>query len=626
MPSLRHSFLRPRLFRFGVALHPLTQELHLTDRSPNSSNASSFGVWYGESTLDSSEGQLGRAIEDLSRPVVLVETPHGLAPIRDGRIELSASSNAQDSDGQEAAADSTQEGASGISVAAIAPSLTPSCLGDKAFLEHWQVDYPYVAGAMANGIASVELVTAIGRAGMLGFFGAAGLPPARVGQALEELRKTLGREGIPYGANLIHSPQEPDLEREVAELFIAHGVDRVEASAYLDLTVAIVRYRTHGIHRDAAGRVVVPNRVMAKVSRIEVAQRFLAPPPQRFLEQLMAEGHLSPDQAKMALEIKMADDLTAEADSGGHTDNRPLTGLLPTLIALRDQIQSERQYPEPPRVGAAGGIATPAAAAAAFAMGAAYVVVGTVHQSCLEAGTSDTVRSLLAEADPADIAMAPAADMFEMGVKVQVLKRGTLFAMRATKLYELFRQYDRLESIPEREQKTLTQQYFHKPIEEVWQDCVSFFSERDPRQLERAARDERHRMALVFRWYLGQSSLWANRGEEDRQVDYQVWCGPSMGAFNQWTAQTFLSEPSARSVVTVAYNLLHGAAIELRRSQLRSQGVSVKLLPPARPRTRESLAGSFARSASAHSVPTVHSEAALSEAAATDHSKDESWR
>ncbi len=26
--------------------------------------------------------------------------------------------------------------------------------------------------------------------------------------------------------------------------------------------------------------------------------------------------------------------------------------------------------------------------------------------------------------------MAPAADMFEMGVKVQVLKRGTLFAMR----------------------------------------------------------------------------------------------------------------------------------------------------------------------------------------------------
>ena len=27
--------------------------------------------------------------------------------------------------------------------------------------------------------------------------------------------------------------------------------------------------------------------------------------------------------------------------------------------------------------------------------------------------------------------MAPAADMFEMGVKLQVLKRGTMFPMRA---------------------------------------------------------------------------------------------------------------------------------------------------------------------------------------------------
>ena len=35
--------------------------------------------------------------------------------------------------------------------------------------------------------------------------------------------------------------------------------------------------------------------------------------------------------------------------------------------------------------------------------------------------------------------MAPAADMFEMGVKLQVLKRGTMFPMRAQKLYELYR-------------------------------------------------------------------------------------------------------------------------------------------------------------------------------------------
>ena len=37
---------------------------------------------------------------------------------------------------------------------------------------------------------------------------------------------------------------------------------------------------------------------------------------------------------------------------------------------------------------------------------------------------------------------------FEMGVKVQILKRGTMFAMRATKLYEAYRAYGSIEEMP----------------------------------------------------------------------------------------------------------------------------------------------------------------------------------
>jgi trans-AT polyketide synthase, acyltransferase and oxidoreductase domains len=44
---------------------------------------------------------------------------------------------------------------------------------------------------------------------------------------------------------------------------------------------------------------------------------------------------------------------------------------------------------------------------------------------------------MLSEATQTDITMAPAADMFERGVKVQVLKAGTLFALRAARLFEL---------------------------------------------------------------------------------------------------------------------------------------------------------------------------------------------
>jgi trans-AT polyketide synthase/acyltransferase/oxidoreductase domain-containing protein len=88
-------------------------------------------------------------------------------------------------------------------------------------------------------------------------------------------------------------------------------------------------------------------------------------------------------------------------------------------------------------------------------------------------------------------------------------------------------------------------------------------------------------MALVFRWYLGQSSRWANAGEPSRRMDYQIWCGPAMGAFNEWTKGTDLAKPENRRVATVANRLLHGAAVMQRLNMLRCQGfpVSAELSP-----------------------------------------------
>ena len=359
------------------------------------------------------------------------------------------------------------------------------------------------------------------------------------------------------------------------DLYLRRGVRLVEASAYMGLTPSLVRYRVHGIHEAADGSVVTPNRVIAKVSRVEVARRFFSPPPTTILDQLVREGAITQTQARLAQRIPMATDLTAEADSGGHTDNRPALALLPTMVALRDAMQQEHGYAEPLRVGAAGGIATPHAASAAFAMGAAYILLGSVNQSCLEAGTSDAVRQMLSEADQADIAMAPAADMFEMGVQVQVLKRGTMFAMRATRLYELYRAYDSIEQIPEAERRKLETTFFRASFDEVLADVRSYFLERDPAQWQRAETDARHRMALAFRWYLGQASTWANRGEPTRKIDYQIWCGPAMGAFNAWVQDSFLADPAQRSVVPVGLNMLHGAAVLSRVQALRNQGVAL---------------------------------------------------
>lgn len=158
----------------------------------------------------------------------------------------------------------------------------------------------------------------------------------------------------------------------------------------------------------------------------------------------------------------MAQDLTVEADSGGHTDNRPAITLVPTIMALRDRLQDKYQYQTSLRVGVAGGIATPASAAAAFSMGAAYIVTGTINQACIESGSSDIVRQMLAQAEQADVTMAPAVDMFEMGVKLQVLKRGTMFAMRGNKLYEAYRKYNSLEDIPASEKTSMEKTIFKK--------------------------------------------------------------------------------------------------------------------------------------------------------------------
>ncbi|VTS03690.1 PfaD family polyunsaturated fatty acid/polyketide biosynthesis protein [Tuwongella immobilis] len=453
------------------------------------------------------------------------------------------------------------------------PPLSLRNLGSSEFCDDYGIRVPYVTGSMANGIASVEIVQAIARAGMLGFFGAAGLSLAAIEVAIERLQTSLG--DTPFGINLIHSPNEMGHERDTVELFLNRGIRLIEASAFLDLTLPVIRYRLAGIHRDSQGKIVTPNRILAKVSRIEVATKFLSPPPERFVRELLESRIITPEQAELAKQIPVAQDITVEADSGGHTDNRPAITLFPTIVALRDRMQPLYGSAFPLRIGLAGGIATPRSTSAAFAMGAAYVVTGSVNQACVESGSSDVVRAMLAQAEQADVIMAPAADMFEMGVKVQVLKRGSMFAMRGAKLYELYRTYPSIESIPESERLTLEKQLFRAPLEEIWQQTIAYFQQRDPAQVQRGLADPKHKMALVFRWYLGQSSRWANRGDATRKLDYQVWCGPAMGAFNEWAKGSFLEQPKQRDVVTVAWNLLFGAAIVARETQLRAAGLDL---------------------------------------------------
>jgi trans-AT polyketide synthase, acyltransferase and oxidoreductase domains len=456
------------------------------------------------------------------------------------------------------------------------PPVYPEWLGDQAFLATHGLRFPYVAGAMANGIHTTAMAIAMARAGMLGVFGAAGLSLARIEAAIDEIEAALGPAGPAWAADLIHTPLEDGREAALVELYLRRRVRRVSASAFMAVTPAVVRYAFTGVRRDpVTGAVHRPNHLFAKVSRPEVARQFMSPPPAAILDRLVADGGLTAGEAELAAALPVAGDVVLEADSGGHTDNRPLTALFPTILRLRDQISAAQRYPQPIRVGAAGGIGTPSAAAAAFSLGAAFVMTGSINQAAVESGLSEEGKRMLVDAGPADVTMAPSADMFEMGVKVQVLKRGTMFPGRAAKLYELYTRYPSLEAIPGDILEKVERDIFRRPVAEVWEETRRFWETRDPGEVERAAADPRHRMALVFRWYLGLSSHWAISGDPERTLDRQIWCGPAMGAFNAWTGGSFLAEPQNRAVVQIALNIMEGAAVVTRAQQLRSCGVPV---------------------------------------------------
>jgi len=127
-----------------------------------------------------------------------------------------------------------------------------------------------------------------------------------------------------------------------------------------------VRYRVKGLEAGGPDGVIVRNRVIAKISRTELAEMFVRPAPQALLNKLLemvccfsslflfktrellswrkiltfvyVQGEITQEQAALAKRVPMCDDIAVEADSGGHTDNRPMVVILPMIMAVRDRV------------------------------------------------------------------------------------------------------------------------------------------------------------------------------------------------------------------------------------------------------------------------------------------------
>ncbi|WP_371657289.1 ACP S-malonyltransferase [Streptomyces sp. NBC_00280] len=417
-------------------------------------------------------------------------------------------------------------------------ALSPRDLGAPGFRSRYGLSLAYLAGGMYGGISSEALVIALGKAGGMGILGAGGLSLTDVETRVRAIQNVLGASG-PFGVNLLHRHAHPEAERALVDLLLSLGVHTVEASGFLRITPALVKYRLKG------------GRVIAKVSRTDAAEMFLRPAPDDMVRALLENGELTPHEAARAADLSMADDLCVEAGGGWHTDTADLAMLLPAVLRLRDALAGP--WPRV-HVGAAGGMGTPEAAVAALVLGAEFLVTGSVNQCTVEAATSADAKDMLQRLDIHDTEPAPWEERFELGVRARVVRRGVFFPARADRLYQLWRMYDTFDDIDAATRSQIENTFMRRSFEEAWRDTAARTGEG-----EREA-PTKDRLALAFRSYLNQGFELARTGVSDRKVDYLVYCGPAMGAFNQWVKGTSLEPWQARTVDAVADRLLSETA------------------------------------------------------------------
>ncbi len=442
--------------------------------------------------------------------------------------------------------------------------IRPDALGSPAFLGDHGVRLAYAAGGMVKAIASPLLVERLARAGLLGFLGTGGVAAAQIADDVATLARTLG-PSLPWGVNFLHNFVLPEAEERVLDILLVHDVRRLEASAFIVPTPALVRYRLTGLAAGPDGAPIARHHIMAKVSRPEVACRFLAPAVPEIVQTLLSQGRVTPEQAALAARIPLADDLCIEADSGGHTDKQVALALMPSMLRLRSEIARDFPPAGRVRIGAAGGIGAPEAVAAAFVLGADFVLTGSVNQCTVEAATSDLAKDMLAAAGPQDFDMAPAGDMFEIGARVQVLKRGTMFAARANRLYELYRTHRSLDDIAPAVLREIEERYFGRSVAEVWAETAGHYAAAAPGELAEAEANPHKKLAMVFRWYFIHTARLALEGTVAARSNFQIHAGPAMAACNTWLAGTALADWRRRHVDELGIRLMTEAADHLGR-------------------------------------------------------------
>jgi nitronate monooxygenase len=245
---------------------------------------------------------------------------------------------------------------------------------DRRILELFKTEFPMVQAPMA-GIMDAELVIAAAQGGALGSLPCAMLTADKAREQVNIIRQQVS---APLNMNYFcHQAVEPDPAREAGW--------RQRLASY---------YKEFGV--DPAAPVNAANRAPFDLAMCEIVE------DRALLKRVKAAGCLVLSSATIVkeaiwLEENGADVIIAQgAEAGGHRGMFLTEDISeqPGTFALLPQVVDAVKVP----VIAAGGIADGRGIAAAFALGAAGVQIGTAYLRCPESRVSAPARAALSQA------------------------------------------------------------------------------------------------------------------------------------------------------------------------------------------------------------------------------------
>jgi nitronate monooxygenase len=249
------------------------------------------------------------------------------------------------------------------------------------------IEYPILQGPL-GGFSSQRLTAAVSNFGGLGSFGAHSLQPQAIRDVIAEIRSLTAK---PFAVNLWVSMEDEGASASGEEAYaraLSHLAPHIEAVG--GALQAFAAYKP--IRFEDQVRVLLD----AKVPAFSFIYGI---PPKEILDEARLQGIVTigtattPDEAA-ALEEAGVDLVVASGfEAGGHRGSflRSSEESLTGTFSLVPQVVDAVKVP----VVAAGGIADARGIAAAFALGAEGVQMGTVFLACEESGASALHREAI---------------------------------------------------------------------------------------------------------------------------------------------------------------------------------------------------------------------------------------